>query len=42
MDSIEILARLVGFETVSAASNLGLVEWVRGFLAGHGVEAGGR
>ncbi len=37
--SAEILARLVRFETVSAASNLELVEWVRGFLAGHGVES---
>ena len=33
----EILARLVGFPTVSAASNLDLVAWIRDLLESHGV-----
>jgi acetylornithine deacetylase len=35
----EMLAKLVGFPTVSRDSNLELVEFVRGYLAGHGVES---
>lgn len=35
----EILARLVGFPTVSAASNLDLVAWVEALLAAHGIAA---
>ncbi len=35
----DILARLVGFPTVSAASNLDLVTWVRALLAAHGIAA---
>ncbi len=35
----EMLARLVAFPTVSTASNLDLVDFVAGYLAGHGVEA---
>jgi len=35
----EILARLVGFPTVSRDSNLDLVDWVEDYLAGHGVRA---
>jgi acetylornithine deacetylase len=35
----EILARLVGFPTVSRDSNLALVDWVEGYLAGWGVES---
>ena len=33
-----ILDRLVSFPTVSSASNLALVDWLEGYLAGHGVE----
>jgi len=33
----EILARLVAFDTTSRLSNLALIEWVEGYLAGHGV-----
>jgi acetylornithine deacetylase len=36
-DVAGILARLVGFDTTSARSNLGLVEWVRSELAARGV-----
>ena len=35
----EILARLVGFPTVSRDSNLALVDWVEDYLAGWGVES---
>ena len=35
----EILARLVGFPTVSAASNLDLIAWVEALLAAHGIAA---
>lgn len=34
----EMLARLVGFDTVSSRSNLELIGFVRDYLAGHGVE----
>jgi acetylornithine deacetylase len=39
MDAREMLERLVAFPTVSRESNLGLIEFVRGYLAGHGVES---
>ena len=35
----EMLAKLVSFDTTSSRSNLPLVEFVRDYLAGHGVEA---
>ena len=35
----EMLAKLVSFPTVSRDSNLELVDWVRGYLASHGVES---
>ncbi len=37
-DSVALLARLVAHRTVSSQSNLGLIEDVRGYLAGYGVE----
>lgn len=39
MTTTEILRRLVGFDTTSHRSNLGLIHWVADFLAGHGVDA---
>ncbi|GAB1363148.1 hypothetical protein MASR1M32_23840 [Rhodobacter sp.] len=33
----EILDRLVAFPTVSRVSNLALVDWLEGYLAGHGI-----
>ena len=39
MSPLEILERLVGFETESSLSNLALMEFVTGYLAGLGVEA---
>lgn len=35
----DILQKLVSFPTVSSESNLDLVDWVEGYLAGHGVAA---
>ncbi len=35
----EMLARLVAFDTTSHLSNLELIEFVAGYLAGHGVES---
>lgn len=35
----EMLARLVAFDTVSHRSNLPLIEFVRGYLSGHGVDS---
>lgn len=34
-----MIARLVGFDTVSRRSNMALIDWVRGYLTGHGVES---
>ncbi len=34
-----ILDRLIGFRTVSRDSNLELIEWVKGYLEGHGVSS---
>lgn len=35
--AVEILERLVAFDTTSRLSNLALIEWVEGYLADHGV-----
>jgi acetylornithine deacetylase len=35
----EILDHLVGFPSVSATSNLDLIDWVEGYLASHGVKS---
>ncbi len=35
----QLLERLVGFATVSTASNLDLIDWLDGYLAGHGIIA---
>jgi acetylornithine deacetylase len=37
LSSVEMIRTLVGFDTTSRDSNLGLIEWVRDYLAGHGV-----
>jgi acetylornithine deacetylase len=39
MSTIEILDRLVAFDTVSANSNLACIDFIRGYLADHGVES---
>ncbi len=35
----EILAHLVSFDTTSSKTNIPMAEWVRDYLAGHGVES---
>ena len=37
--AIDILERLVAFDTTSHLSNLALIEWAEGYLADHGVAA---
>src|SRR6516225_100349 len=37
--SIDMLRRLVGFDTTSRESNLALIDFVRGWLEDHGVES---
>jgi acetylornithine deacetylase len=39
MTTLDILARLIAFPTVSRDGNLALVDWVRGLLAGAGIAA---
>ncbi len=38
-DTADILARLIAFDSVSARSNLGVIHWIRDYLAGLGVAA---
>jgi len=38
-DTRAILEKLVGFASISSRSNRDLIDWVRDYLAGHGVEA---
>jgi acetylornithine deacetylase len=35
--SLAMISKLVGFDTTSRHSNLALIEWVRGYLSGHGI-----
>ena len=39
VDPVEMLRRLVAFDTTSRHSNLALIEYVREYLRGHGVES---
>ncbi len=39
LSSKDMLRRLVGFDTVSARSNLELIHWVRDYLAEYGIES---
>ncbi len=39
LSSIELIRALVGFDTVSSKSNLALIDFVRDYLAGHGIES---
>ncbi len=40
LDAVAILERLVAFDTVSAKSNLALIDWVADHLAGYGIASG--
>jgi acetylornithine deacetylase len=39
MTALELIRRLVAFDTTSSLSNLALIEFVRDFLTGHGVDS---
>jgi len=39
VDSVEMLRRLVAFDTTSRNSNLALIEYVQNYLKGHGVDS---
>jgi acetylornithine deacetylase len=39
LPSIPMIDRLVGFDTTSRLSNLALIDWVKSYLAEHGVES---
>lgn len=39
MTTVEILAKLIGFDSVSSRSNLSVIDWIAGYLAGLGIEA---
>jgi acetylornithine deacetylase len=39
LGTVDILERLVAFPTVSRDPNLPLIDWIRNYLADHGVEA---
>ncbi|MDB5486697.1 MAG: acetylornithine deacetylase [Reyranella sp.] len=39
VSSIEMLRRLVAFDTTSRNSNLALIDYVQGYLKGHGIES---
>ena len=39
VDSVEMLRRLVAFDTTSRNSNLALIDYVRGYLEGHGISS---
>ena len=37
--SLALIEKLISFDTTSRESNLGLIEWVRDYLLGHGLES---
>ena len=39
LDAMELIRTLVGFDTTSRESNMALIDWVRDYLAGHGVDS---
>ncbi len=38
LSPLEVLDRLIAFDTVSSESNRALIDWVAGYLRGHGIE----
>ena len=38
-ETLAIIERLIGFDTTSRDSNLGLIEWARDYLKGYGIES---
>src|SRR4029077_18324438 len=39
VDPVEMLRRLVAFDTTSRNSNLALIDYVQAYLAGHGIQS---
>ena len=39
LSSLQMIERLIGFDTTSRLSNLALIEWVEAYLAEHGVDS---
>src|SRR5882757_1333929 len=37
--ALDLIRTLVGFDTTSRESNLALIDWIRDYLAGHGIDA---
>jgi hypothetical protein len=37
--ALDLIRTLVAFDTTSRESNLALIDWVRDYLAGHGIDA---
>src|SRR5262245_52451817 len=37
--SVEMIKRLVGFDTTSRDSNLALIDFIRDYLSGHGIDS---
>jgi len=37
--SMDMIRTLIGFDTTSRGSNLALIDWVRDYLAGHGIDS---
>src|SRR5512140_1806499 len=38
-ETYALIERLIGFDTTSRGSNLGLIEWARDYLKGHGIDS---
>ena len=38
-ETFALIERLIGFDTTSRSSNLGLIEWARDYLKGYGIES---
>src|SRR5690606_7088048 len=39
VETWDLIQRLLAFDTTSRESNLGLIEWVRDWLQGHGIDS---
>ena len=38
-ETLSMIERLIGFDTTSRHSNLGLIEWARDYLGAYGIES---
>ncbi len=39
MTAIEILAKLIAFDSVASRSNMAIIHWISDYLAGYGIKA---